>query len=156
MSQLHHYQVWVNWKSDTGTTGYKDYSRDHIISVSDKPDIAASSDPSFRGNPANHNPEELFLASVANCHMLWYLHLCAVNGIVVTSYQDKAKGIMQENEDGSGHFKEIILYPVVTVLSQKMAEKAVALHTEANKLCFIANSLNFAVSHQPQIVCDPE
>ncbi len=152
MSKQHHYQTLVSWHDDNGTIGYTSYSRDHIIAVADKPFIAASSDPSFRGNPAKYNPEELFLASVSNCHMLWYLHLCSVNGIIVLHYEDNAEGIMEEQTDGSGKFTSITLYPVVTVSSKEMADKARELHSEANKFCFIANSLNFAVMHQPEII----
>ncbi len=36
--------------------------------------------------------------------MLWYLHLCALNGIVVLDYRDEAGGTMQEEDDGGGNF----------------------------------------------------
>ncbi|MGE9314663.1 OsmC family protein [Niabella sp. CJ426] len=149
MAKQHHYKVAVSWHDDKGTSGYTSYSRDHIISVADKPAINASADPSFRGNPAKYNPEELFLASISNCHMLWYLHLCAVNGVIVLSYEDNAQGTMEEQNDGSGKFTGVTLHPVVTVSSKEMIPKAEELHSEANKYCFIANSLNFAVNHQP-------
>ena len=84
--------------------------------------------------------------------MLWYLHLCAVNGVVVTEYTDEATGIMQEEPNGSGHFTEVTLNPVVTVTEKSMVEKATALHHDAHKMCFIANSVNFPVSHKPTSV----
>ncbi|GAB3425330.1 OsmC family protein [Niabella aquatica] len=152
MSRQHHYNVTILWESKDGTIDYKGYQRDHTISVKNKPVIEASSDPSFRGNASKYNPEELFVASVANCHMLWYLHLCAINGVIVTYYEDKAKGMMTENADGSGRFTEVALHPIVTVLSKEMISKAEGLHKEANKFCFIANSLNFAVTHQPKTI----
>jgi organic hydroperoxide reductase OsmC/OhrA len=152
MAKQHHYKVAVSWHDDKGTSGYTSYSRDHIISVAGKPAINASADPSFRGNPAKYNPEELFLASISNCHMLWYLHLCAVNVVIVLSYEDNAQGIMEEQNDGSGKFTGVTLHPIVTVSSKEMADKARELHSEANKFCFIANSLNFAIMHQPDIL----
>lgn len=152
MNKQHHYQVAINWQSDTGTTGYKNYSRDHEIAVSNKPKIACSSDPSFLGDTTKYNPEELFLSSISSCHLLWYLHLCAANKIVVLSYEDHASGIMEEYEDGSGRFTEITLHPRVMVLSTTMIPLAEKLHDKANQYCFIANSLNFAVHHKPIII----
>lgn len=152
MATQHHYKVAISWRDDNGTNGYAGYSRDHNINVTGKPAIEASSDPAFRGNPAKYNPEELFLASISNCHMLWYLHLCAVNGVIVLHYEDHAEGIMEEQANGSGRFTGVTLYPVVTVSSKEMLDKAKELHTEASKFCFIANSLNFAVAHQPEII----
>lgn len=152
MAKQHHYRITVSWHDDNGTSGYTSYSRDHIVTVAGKPAIEASSDPAFRGNPARHNPEEFFLASISNCHMLWYLHLCAVNGVIVVDYQDNARGIMEEQADGSGKFTHVTLHPIVTVSSNEMISKAEELHSEANKYCFIANSLNFAVTHQSKIL----
>lgn len=83
--------------------------------------------------------------------MLWYLHLCAVNGIIVVDYEDPAEGVMQEAENGSGRFLAVILRPVVTVKEEGMREKAISLHHEANGYCFIANSVNFPVRHEPVI-----
>ena len=81
--------------------------------------------------------------------MLWYLHLCAEAGVVVTAYTDRATGIMQETEDGGGHFTDVTLNPIVIVSEESMIGKANALHHEANKLCYIANSCNFPINHHP-------
>lgn len=153
MSTYHNYTVNIEWTGNQGegTLTYRGYTREHIISVEGKPDLYGSSDPAFRGNPSRHNPEELFLASVASCHMLWYLHLCAVNKVVVVDYTDKATGKMIEKPDGSGHFEEIILFPTVIVSEKWMIEKAVELHKEANKMCFISNSVNFPIKHFPMV-----
>jgi len=151
--KLHHYTsrlVWTGNKGE-GTASYKAYDRDHVLSVNNKPEIPGSSDPSFRGNPERYNPEELLVASLSSCHMLWYLHLCAVNGVVVVDYRDGASGVMEETADGGGSFREVVLKPVVTVSSAAMVEKARELHHEANKLCFIANSVRFPVKHEPDI-----
>lgn len=154
MKHEHHYSTKIVWTGNkgTGTSGYTEYERDHLISVPNKPYINASSDPAFRGNPSRYNPEELLLASLSSCHMLWYLHLCAVEGVIVTEYEDRAEATMVELKDGSGHFTEAILFPTVKVKDASMVLKAEALHDEAHKKCFIANSCNFPVKHQATIL----
>jgi len=151
MNRQHIYNLTITWTGNKGqgTNGYRAYERSHTVVINGKQDILCSSDPSFRGDGTRHNPEELFLASIASCHMLWYLHLCADAGIVVIDYSDNATGTMQENKDGGGHFTEVTLHPAVTVSDQAMTGKANALHERANQLCFIANSCNFPVYHRP-------
>lgn len=151
MDKVHHYQATTTWVGNKGegTKDYKAYDRNHDIRMDGKPVLTCSSDPSFRGDKSRQNPEELLVASLSGCHMLWYLHLCAVNGVVVTSYTDDASGIMEENKDGSGQFKEVVLHPKVKVTEQHMIAKAEALHGEANKMCFIARSVKFPVHHKP-------
>jgi organic hydroperoxide reductase OsmC/OhrA len=152
MEKVHQYTTTLNWTGNKGegTTHYRAYGRDYTISVTGKPDLPGSADPSFRGDPARYNPEELLVASLSSCHMLWYLHLCSVNGIVVVDYVDGAQGIMMEKEDGSGFFKEVTLRPVVTITDGGKIERAQELHHEANKFCFIAQSMNFPVKHEPE------
>lgn len=152
MEKAHHYATVLHWTGNKGegTSHYKAYDRDHVHSVAGKPEIPGSSDPSFRGNAGRYNPEELLVASLSSCHMLWYLHLCSVNNVVVVDYQDKAEGIMMEKADGSGYFKEVVLRPVVTLTDGGRLERAKELHHEAGKFCFIANSMNFPVHHQPE------
>jgi len=152
--KTHHYQVQMAWTGNQGegTKTYKVYLRDHEISAAGKPAILGSSDPSFRGDPTRYNPEELLVASLSACHMLWYLHLCAVNGIVVTEYRDEAQGQMTENKDGSGAFVEVTLHPRVRIAAESDANRARTLHEEAHRLCFIANSVNFPVRNVPEII----
>ncbi len=151
MSKQHDYKLTVKWTGNvgTGTSDYKSYQRSHVISVENKPEIAGSSDPAFRGDKTKHNPEELLVASISSCHLLWFLHLCAEAGVVVTDYVDNATGIMAETSNGGGHFTEVTLNPTVTVAENSMIEKADELHKKAHELCFIANSVNFPVHHQP-------
>ena len=153
MAKEHQYTAQVTWTGNrgTGTSGYTAYDRDHLISANGKPDILGSSDPAFLGNGNKYNPEDSLVAALSACHMLWYLHLCSVNGVVVIDYVDKATGIMKENEDGSGQFSEVTLHPLITVESPTMAEKAKLLHEDAHRMCFIARSVNFPVRHQPTI-----
>ena len=153
MSKSHPYATTLTWTGNTGegTASYRGYERAHEIVVDGKPAILASSDPSFRGDPACWNPEELLLASISSCHQLWYLHLCAVNGVVVIAYRDVATAIMVEDETGGGRFESATLRPHVTIAAGGDPAKAKALHHEANAKCFVANSLNFPVGHEATV-----
>lgn len=152
MSRQHQYRSTVRWTGNlgSGTSGYRDYSRDHEIDADGKPKIAASSDPAFHGDASRYNPEDLLVASLSACHMLWYLHLCAVNKVVVLDYRDDASGTMEENAGGGGHFVEVRLQPVISISADSDLETAKRLHHEAHQKCFIAASVNFPVR------CDPE
>ncbi|WP_043717623.1 OsmC family protein [Kutzneria sp. 744] len=141
----HGYEVEVSWSG--ATTGYRDYSRAHEVGAEGKPGIPGSSDPAFRGDRDRYNPEELLVASLSQCHMLWFLHLATDAGIVVTAYRDRPKGTMVEGEDGGGRFTEVTLRPEVTVHSGR--DKLAELHERAHHLCFIANSVNFPVTIEP-------
>lgn len=151
MSKNHSYNVKVEWTGNkgTGTSSYRDYERSHSIQIEGKPAILGSSDPAFRGDKTKHNPEDMLVASVSACHMLVYLHLCADAGITVVDYVDNASGTMEETPDGGGHFTEVMLGPVVTITDASMVAKANELHHKANELCFIANSCNFPIRHNP-------
>jgi organic hydroperoxide reductase OsmC/OhrA len=148
--KVHKYHTKLQWTGNTGkgTETYRGYERAHTISVEGKPVIEASSDPSFRGDKLKYNPEEMFLASLSSCHMLWFLHFCSVASIIVSDYTDSATGTMIESEDGNGKFSEVILHPVVKVKEEWMKEKLNDLHDKAHHFCFIANSVNFPVKHE--------
>ena len=151
MKNEHHYSLTVSWTGNkgTGTSSYTAYDRGHLVSIPGKPGLLCSSDAAFRGDKSRYTPEDLLVASISGCHMLWYLHLCAEAGVVVTEYIDNAKGTMVVTEDGSGQFTEVTLYPEITITGPGMQEKANELHKAANQLCFIARSCNFPVHHKP-------
>lgn len=153
MNKKHTYNSKLTWTGNQGegTKNYKGYDRSYKVQVEGKPLIEGSSDPAFMGDPAKYNPEELFLFSLTSCHMLWYLHLCSVEGIVVTDYQDNAEGTMIEEVDGSGAFTEVTLRPEVTITDMSKKELALQLHHKANQMCFIANSCKCAVKHEALI-----
>lgn len=153
MARTHIYGVSVSWTGNrgTGTSHYRAYGRDHVVSAAGLPPIPASSDPLFRGDQDRWNPELELVAALSQCHMLWYLHLCAMAGVTVTRYSDSATGEMSEPDDGGGRFSAVTLRPQVTVVSRDMIEPAVSLHHDANSKCFIANSVNFPVHHEPVI-----
>ncbi|MGA7158545.1 MAG: OsmC family protein [Acidobacteriaceae bacterium] len=154
----HHYAINVLWTGNkgTGTSTYLAYDRSHDISTPNKPTLTASSDPAFRGDKSRYNPEEFLVASASACHMLSYLHLCAVNGVVVLAYDDHATGEMQEGPAGPNAFVRIDLHPTVTISKTSDPKRAEALHEEAHKSCFIANSLRIPVSTHPKIAIQPE
>jgi len=147
---MHHYELRMQWTGNlgTGTSHYRAYERNHTITFPNKPELLASADPTFRGDPTRYNPEELLLAALSGCHMMSFLHVCVTAGIVVTAYEDHATGSMVVNSDGSGRFTEVTLNPIVHVAEIGMTENLAELHRQANQLCFIANSCNFPIKHQ--------
>jgi organic hydroperoxide reductase OsmC/OhrA len=152
-AKTHRYEVTVSWTGNRGegTTSYRAYARDHEVTADGRPAIRGSSDPAFRGDPSRWNPEQLLVAALSQCHLLAYLHLCAVSGVVVVAYEDNPDGLMTETEDGGGRFTEVTLRPLVTVADGSMTDAALQLHGRAHELCFIASSVNFPVRHEPEI-----
>ena len=153
MSKKHQYTITTKWTGNlgTGTKDYKSYSRNHEIIATGKPMIPGSSDPSFRGDSSRYNPEDLFVSTIASCHMLWYLHLCTINHITVVSYEDKTEGTMTEATNGSGQFEKVTLHPMIIIQEKDKIDLATILHQEAHKFCFIANSVNFPILCEPSI-----
>jgi organic hydroperoxide reductase OsmC/OhrA len=154
-SKRHRYPVEVVWTGNhgTGTKTYQGYGREHEVRVSGKPVIAGSSDAAFRGDGSKHNPEDMLVAAVSSCHMLWYLHLAAVAGVVVTAYEDAAVGTLEES-GAEGRFTEVVLHPTVTITADSDPERAVSVHEDAHHACFIAKSVNFPVRCEPRIVIE--
>jgi organic hydroperoxide reductase OsmC/OhrA len=152
MHPNHNYKLTLKWTGNkgTGTSDYRAYDRNHEILIEGKTTLLGSADPSFHGDKTVHNPEDLLLASLSACQMMSFLHVCVKVGIVVTDYTDNATGIMVVNADGSGRFIEVTLNPIVTITDKALLAKANELHQEANKLCFIANSVNFPVKHNAE------
>ena len=149
----HNYNATIKWTGNTngkGTASYKSYDRSYEVVIANKNVIQGSSDPAFLGDKSKHNPEELFLASISSCHMLWFLHLCSKEGITVVGYRDFAEGKMIENRNGSGQFEEVVLKPSVIIKEKDKIALVNNIHEQANKMCFIANSCNFEIRHEPQ------
>lgn len=149
----HSYRVTVEWTGNRGlgTPNHAGYSRDHTIAAGAKPPIAGSSDPAFRGDAARWNPEDLLLASLSACHKLWYLGLCAGAGISVVSYRDEAEATMVEEPNGAGRFVSAVLRPRIAIQAGGDIAVATRLHHDAHEHCFIANSVNFAVTCEPVV-----
>ncbi len=152
MKREHRYQVSVVWTGSAQgpTTSYTAYSRDHEIRAEGRPAIPSSADPTFRGASDRWNPEQLLVASLSECHMLWYLHLCSANGIHVVAYEDHAEGTMSETPEGT-RFTDVVLQPAVTVAPGCDPALAAKLHEAAHEECFVAKSVNFPVRHEPRV-----
>ena len=157
MSQDHVFTISTEWTGNDGhgTRDYRSYRRDHEMTAPGKSRlIEGSSDPAFRGDGSRYNPEELLVASLSACHMLWMLHLCADAGIVITDYRDDASGTMAIHSDGGGQFSRVVLRPRMTITDPGRLADAETLHARAHQLCFIARSVNFPVEHQPTVVAE--
>ena len=152
----HVYTTRLTWTGNQGegTSGYKAYTRDYEVACEGKAVIRGSSDPNYLGDASRHNPEDLLLSALSACHMLWYLHMCAVNRVVVTAYEDNPEGIMEMARDGTGQFTEVTLRPRVTISAGSDAAKAGQLHERAGALCNIARSVNFPVGHEASITIE--
>ena len=135
----------------TGTSSYRAYSRNHEIIANGKPSLPGSSDVAFHGDAARYNPEVMLVASLSACHMLWYLHLCAVNKVIVLDYEDRPTGAMEETTGAGGRFVQVTLRPSITVTADSDLTVAKKLHKDAHAKCFIANSVNFPVTCEPVI-----
>lgn len=154
----HVYELTTRWTGNLGqgTTAHRAYTRDYEVRAEGKPVILSSSDPARRGDASRYNPEDLLVAALSGCHLLWYLHLCASTGVVVVDYEDHPRGTMATGGDGGGAFTEVVLRPQVTVASESMVSTALELHALAHKRCFIANSVNFLVRHEPAVTSEDQ
>ena len=146
----HSYRTTISWRGET--RDYESYTREYRIAVPGKASARGSADAAFKGDPRLHNPEDLLLISLAACHMLSYLAVCARSAIVVLAYEDTAEGTMSIR-DRRMRFTEVTLRPHVTVAPGTDLNRARAAHEEAHDECFIANSVNFPVRHDATILC---
>jgi peroxiredoxin-like protein len=151
-SQKHHFACHLVWTGAArgGTTDYESYSREVLVQMPGKAPLSLSAAAPFHGDPSLANPEDLLVAALSTCHFLSYAALCARAKIEVLSYEDSAVGTM-DRVDGVTKFTEVVLRPRVTVAAGADVEKARALHERANAICFIANSVDFDVRHEPVI-----
>lgn len=157
MAADHRFAAALTWTGNrgAGTSGYRAYGRDHVISAAGKPDILGSAARVFHGDVDRWNPEEMLIAALAQCHLLSYLYVAVAHGIVVDSYDDNAEGVLVTIPDGGGRFREVVLRPVVSI-SAGDPEVARRIHADAHRLCFIASSVAFPVRHEPTIVVRPQ
>jgi organic hydroperoxide reductase OsmC/OhrA len=151
MQHEYSYQIKTEWtgKEAAGNKNIRTYSRSYIISNVGKPDLHLTTDNAAVGDRSKLNPEDLLVSAISSCHMLSYLYVCSLEGIVITAYTDNASGIMIENTNGGGGFKEVVLNPICTVAEESMVDRAIELHHKAHEICYIANSVNFEVKCNP-------
>ncbi|MGB3414146.1 MAG: OsmC family protein [Microbacteriaceae bacterium] len=148
----HEFEVQIDWIGNTGsgTSGARDFSRNHEILFPGLPSLPGSAAPEFRGDADRYNPEQLLVAAIAQCHMMTYFYLAVQNGIVVTEYRDTATGFLRLHPDGSGEIDRVIVRPRVTLAAGTDLELALSLHDEVGKYCFIARSVNCEIVHEVQ------
>jgi organic hydroperoxide reductase OsmC/OhrA len=151
MSHEHHYALTATWTGNKGegTKNVRTYDRSHTVHIQGKPELFLTTDNPAVGDSSKLNPEDLLVTAISSCHMLSYLYLCSLEGIVITAYTDHATGTMIENPNGGGQFKTVVLNPTFHVADSSMQEKAIALHHKAHDICYIANSVNFEVKCIP-------
>lgn len=153
MGHEHHYRIRTTWSGNKGlgTDNVRTYDRTHAVDIEGKPSLELTTDNPHVGDRTKLNPEDLLVTAVSSCHMLSYLYLCALEGIVVMAYEDKAHGIMVEESNGGGRFREVTLNPEVVVKNASMIDKANELHHRAHEICYIASSVNFPVHCRPSV-----
>jgi len=150
----HDYTARVVWTGNRGqgTASYRAYGRCWNVETPGKPVIHCSNDPLLGGDPALHNPEDMLIAALSACHMLWYLHFSSNAGIAVQGYSDDPVAVGETDADGASRFLHATLRPEITVPAGTDLAKADALHHEIGKVCFIARSVNFPVRHEARYV----
>ncbi|MCF8254333.1 MAG: OsmC family protein [Bacteroidia bacterium] len=151
MTHQHNFKLTAIWQGNKveGTKNIRTYDRSHTVSIDGKPELHLTTDNAAVGDKSKLNPEDLLVSAISSCHMLSYLYVCAMEGIIVTEYKDYATGIMIENANGGGSFKEVCLNPEIVVAEKSMIEKAIELHHKAHEICYIANSVNFEIKCFP-------
>jgi organic hydroperoxide reductase OsmC/OhrA len=149
----HDYTAHLVWTGSggAGTTDYGSYQRSYSIDIEGKPLLRGSAHPNFRGDAAQHDPEDLFLAAITSCHMLSYLGLCARRNVRVLTYEDRASGVLALRAAGGGRFTEVTLRPVVTLAHGADEHLARELHQAAHEACFIANSCSVPIRVQATV-----
>lgn len=151
MAKQHDYTARIEWTGNRGegTRTYRGYDRTWDVATPGKPVIHCSNDPLLGGDPGLPNPEDLLLASLSACHMLWYLHLASAAGIVVHAYRDNPEGVGETSPNGAGRFLSAILKPDILVDAGTDLAEAEAIHHRVHQFCFIARSVNFPVEYAP-------
>lgn len=149
----HEFTATICWTGNRGqgTRTYHGYDRTWNISTPSKMVVHCSNDPTLGGDPKKHNPEDLLLASLSSCHMLWYLHLASNAGIVVQAYSDNPIGIGETLPNGAGRFLQATLMPTIVLKKGSDLKIAADLHNDVHKYCFIARSVNFPIYYKPSI-----
>ncbi len=151
------YTAQVHWQraEDEAFTDQR-YSRRHVLRFDGGAEVPGSASPQVVPLPMSDasavDPEEMFIASLAACHMLWFLSLAAGRGWRVDRYVDQAMGQMARNAQGRMAMTLVTLRPRVQWLGETppSPEAVLALHHAAHEACFIANSVKTLVLCEPQ------
>ncbi len=161
MPDAHLFETRLRWPAGVGQAKPPDaaFSRNNVLSATGKADVAGSAPAVFGGDASRYNPEELLLMSLSECHMLTYLAIAAKKRMTVLSYEDRATGTLglganeiKHGPPGKTSMQEVVLRPRVTVAKGTDLADAMAMHEKAHTNCFMANSVNFPVKHEAEIV----
>ena len=145
----------ISWKRNGPDFLKGKYSREHIWKFDGGATLTASPSPSVVpapwSNPALVDPEEAFVASIASCHMLTFVHLASRQGFQVDSYEDAAVGVMTKNERNIPWVSAVTLRPKIVYSGEKLPTPAdeEKLHHLAHEHCFIANSVKTTITVEP-------
>ncbi len=152
------YAAEVVWTRDSQDFLDNRYSRRHLLRFDGGIELPASSSPQVVPLPMSDaaavDPEELFVASLASCHMLWFLAIAAKRGFCVDRYADAASGRMSKGAAGRLSMTEVTLRPEVQFsgVRQPSRDEIEAMHEEAHRACFIANSVKTEVRCEPVLI----
>jgi organic hydroperoxide reductase OsmC/OhrA len=133
------------------------YSRRHRLRFDGGAEVLGSSSPAVvpvpASDPTGVDPEEAFVASLASCHMLWFLAIAAKRGFVVDRYEDVATGELGRNAAGRQAMTRVVLRPKVDFSGASLPtrEQLEALHHKAHEECYIANSVTTEVVVSPVV-----
>ncbi|MDQ6829632.1 MAG: OsmC family protein [Gemmatimonadota bacterium] len=149
------YFATIEWQRTGAIFTDNRYSRAHQWSFDGGAVVPGSSSPHSvklpLSDPAAVDPEEAFVASIASCHMLWFLNIAALRGFVIDRYTDAAVGVMGTNAEGKLAMVTVTLHPDARFIGDKLpsADDAAAMHHEAHDKCYIANSVKTDVRCEP-------
>ncbi|MBV8798950.1 MAG: OsmC family protein [Alphaproteobacteria bacterium] len=144
----------VRWNRVSADFTYQSYNRAHEMTFKNGAiRLAASSAPAFRGEADRVDPEEAYVASLASCHMLTLLAICARKRLTVESYEDDAVGFLEKGSGGKLWVTRVELHPRIRFAegAEVDGEALKALHRQAHAECFIANSVKTEVVVEPPL-----
>ncbi len=145
----------IEWQC-VGEFRYEVYPRSHSIDFGRGIRVAGNAAPeNVPGTAAGApgvDPEQAFVAALASCHMLWFLHLACNRKLAVERYRDEAVGVLEKNAEGKEAITRVSLRPVVAFAgAAPSAEQHAQLHAKAHERCFIANSVKTEIVVEPRI-----
>jgi organic hydroperoxide reductase OsmC/OhrA len=145
------YRANLKWKNQGSDFNYDTFDRTHHISFPGGIELKATSAPEYLGKKEFANPEEMLAATLASCHMLTFLAVCAKSRLHVESYEDEPVATLDKNAEGKLAVTTIRLNPKVTFKGETPSpEKLQELHSKAHRNCFIANSLACKMAIEPR------
>jgi len=147
MINEHKFKLKLNWELNKNKN--KRISRNHEITIYNNLNFNVSAAKVFKGDAELINPEDLLLSSITSCHFMSFLYCCSLNKIELLKYTDQSEALLEVLPNGSGKISRVILNPTFTIADESQKELAISLHKKANELCFIANSCNFPIIHNP-------